>query len=213
MKLWVSCLVLVLGSCLSSSAMSPEECQPLVTPLSLADPSPMFGKMHFLMGFVENEVFNAILKVTDSSWVNISQSSASPNELLMTEGNKLNGTCISSKFTMTLEEDMAKIKTANLSCTFYSLPSCEGCLALNMNSSVVGLKDLLDMMKIESPTEADEVHTHAFYLLARNTTVDASDLEHFKKQAECLGFKGEPNYQFDPKNDFCEEGEGIFVAY
>ncbi|KAF3833447.1 hypothetical protein F7725_024651 [Dissostichus mawsoni] len=73
-------LLLVSGLFLSSWALTPEECQPLVTPLSLADPSMMYAKPNFLAGYNDNKVFRAILNETQSSWVEISASPLSPQE-------------------------------------------------------------------------------------------------------------------------------------
>ena len=68
MNLWFSTHFLVVGLLLSSSAVTPEECQPLVTPLSLADPSMMYDRMNFIMGYVDNNAYDAILKSTKRSW-------------------------------------------------------------------------------------------------------------------------------------------------
>ena len=44
------------------------------------------------------------------------------------------------------------------------------------------------------------VHSSFVFLFpARESTMKDSDLEHFKKQASCLGFTGEPDFHYDPK--------------
>lgn len=47
----------------------------------------MFGRKHAIMGYTDCEVFNSILKLTDSSWMEITKSGE--NDLVMMEGNKL----------------------------------------------------------------------------------------------------------------------------
>lgn len=47
----------------------------------------MFGRMHTIMAYTDCEVFNSILNMTDSSWVEITKSGE--NDFVMMEGNKL----------------------------------------------------------------------------------------------------------------------------
>lgn len=47
----------------------------------------MFGRMYTIMGYTDCEVFNSILKITDSSWVEVTKSGE--NDLVLMEGNKL----------------------------------------------------------------------------------------------------------------------------
>ena len=39
----------------------------------------------------------------------------------------------------------------------------------------------------------------SFFFPAKERTLKDSDLEKFKQQASCLGFSGEPDFEFDPK--------------
>ncbi|WP_289465602.1 hypothetical protein, partial [Klebsiella pneumoniae] len=140
MNLWSSRLVLVAGWFLCSSALLPEECQPLVTPLSLADPSMMYGRTNFIMGYTDHPAFNNILKVTDSSWLTISQSPANPKEAIMDEMNKINGKCFSLAINLTIDGDTATAKfylplIINTTSVFNVLPSCDGCLVLSGNTT------------------------------------------------------------------------------
>lgn len=47
----------------------------------------LYGRVNVFMGYTDNDVFNAILKKTDSSWIEITKSGAS--EVLMVEYNKM----------------------------------------------------------------------------------------------------------------------------
>lgn len=49
----------------------------------------LFGKMHFIAGYTNNDAFKAILNITDNSWVEFSEVPGNPEELVMFESNKL----------------------------------------------------------------------------------------------------------------------------
>ncbi|XP_041868087.1 uncharacterized protein LOC121656920 [Melanotaenia boesemani] len=213
MNLWLSGYLLFAALFLSSSAPTPEECQPLITPLSLADPSVMYGKMHFLVGFTDHEVYKASLKLTDSSWVKITASPSSTTEVIMSQENRMNGICLSSRSNVTIEGNTGGATHTNMSLTFQVLPSCKGCLVFSANSTLKNAKEILQLMQMGSLTEVDEIHGRALYLLANELTLKESDLEHFKKQASCLGFSGDPDYTYNPEKSFCKEGEGIRMPF
>ncbi|GLD70144.1 uncharacterized protein AKAME5_002146400 [Lates japonicus] len=195
---------------LCSSALTPEECKPLVTPLSLADPSMMFGRTNFLVGYTDTELYNNMLKVTDSSWLNISASDT-PNKVIISQENKMGGKCLSSLVGVTIDGDTATTSYANVTSVFHLLPSCDGCLVFNINSRARNIEKFLSLMNMTST--AEEITTHALYLLGPESTLKDSDLEHFKKQASCLGFSREPDFVYNPENGFCAEGEGIKMPF
>ncbi|XP_049457600.1 uncharacterized protein LOC125904306 isoform X4 [Epinephelus fuscoguttatus] len=208
MNLWISSQLLVVGLFLSTSALTPEECQPLVTPLSLADRSIMYGRTNLIAGYSDGEVFNNILKLTESCWVNLSPSSSADRDV-MSEENKINGTCVSTTVNVTIDSNTMTMSLANLTSVLQLLPSCDGCLLFNVNSTARNLKKLLDKMNFNSNVTEDEINFQALYLMSRESTLKDSDLEHFKQQASCLGFSREPDFLYDPKNEFCAEGEGV----
>ncbi|KAK2830939.1 hypothetical protein Q5P01_018870 [Channa striata] len=198
-------LFLVVGLFLSSSALTPEECRPLVTPLSLADPSMMFGRTNLIVGYTDHEVYKNILKATDSSFLNMTASPSSPNEIVVSEQSRMNGVCFASTSNITIDGNAAKSLYANISAVFHLLPSCDGCLVFSVNSTGRNIDQLLKLVNLT--TTEKEIRAYTVYLLARETTLKDSDLEHFKQQASCLGFSREPDYHYDPKKEFCREGE------
>uniref|UniRef100_A0A3Q3H269 Apolipoprotein M n=1 Tax=Labrus bergylta TaxID=56723 RepID=A0A3Q3H269_9LABR len=208
MDLWFSSVFLVVGLFLSSSAQTPEECKPLVTPLSMADPSVIYGRMNLIMGYVDNGIFNDILKATESSWVNMSMSTSSPNDLVMAQLYKMNGTCIRSNLTLNIEGDTAKSQS---NFTFQLMPNCDGCMVTTVNSTFMNINNSLQKMNFSSPTDKPEINARALYLFARGMTLEESDLEVFKKQASCLGFTREPDFHYNPENEFCKEDEGVMI--
>ncbi|XP_070778314.1 saxitoxin and tetrodotoxin-binding protein 1-like [Enoplosus armatus] len=205
MNMWFSSHFLVVGLFLSSSALTPEECQPLITPLSLVDPSMMYGRTNFIMGYTDNDVFNTMLKSTESSWMKITP--IGPKELLMSQMNKINGTCFASKANATIDGNTATTSLINITSTFHILPSCEGCLIFSINSTARNFDKWLDLMKFNSAVK-EEFTARTLYLMGSNSTLTDSDLERFKQQASCLGFSREPDFHYDPKKGFCVEGEG-----
>ncbi|XP_032395341.1 uncharacterized protein LOC116704168 isoform X3 [Etheostoma spectabile] len=101
--MWISSSFLVAGLFLSTSALTPEECQPLVKPLPLIEPSMMYGRWITIAGYVDGEGFNAILKATESTWVNVTQSPSSPNVVVTHEKDKINGTCVDFAVNVTID--------------------------------------------------------------------------------------------------------------
>ncbi|XP_074469159.1 uncharacterized protein LOC141754157 [Sebastes fasciatus] len=213
MNLWLSSHFLVAGLFLSSSALTPEECQPLVTPLSLADRSMIYGRMNFIAGYTDNEVYNAMGKFTQSYWMNITASPSSPNEVISTQQNKMNGTCFTSTVPITIDGNTATLPIANITTVFHLLPSCDGCLLMSFNITARNLNKMSQMLNVNSNITGEEINFRGVYLMARESTVKDSDMEHFKQQASCLGFSREPDFFYDPKNSFCAEGEGIKITF
>uniref|UniRef100_A0A8C6MDK9 Uncharacterized protein n=1 Tax=Nothobranchius furzeri TaxID=105023 RepID=A0A8C6MDK9_NOTFU len=200
MNLWLSGVILFASLFLCSSAPTPEECNQLVKPLSFADPSVMIGRMHFIAGYTNHKVSKAILKITDSSWVNIKASPSSNTQVLMIQEDKLGGVCLGSTVRVTIDGDTARASVPNMNSVFHVLPSCNGCLLVSINSTARHVKEFLKIMKIKETFEDDELHVQSLYLLSREFTLTDSDLEHFKKQASCLGFSGEPDFRYNPTN-------------
>ncbi|XP_074469163.1 uncharacterized protein LOC141754163 [Sebastes fasciatus] len=209
MNLWLISHFLVAGLFLSSSALTPEECQPLVTPLSLADPSMMLGLSNFMAGYSDNKVYNAILKLTQSSSMNITESPSNPSEVVMSQKNRINGTCSASTSNVIFDGNTASVSIANVTSMFHLLPTCDGCMLFSINVTARNLDKLLHKIEFNHDVTEEEIHAHALYLMGPGSTLKDSDLEHFKQQASCFGFSGEPDFLYDPKNGLCAEGEGI----
>ncbi|KAM9737824.1 uncharacterized protein ACNS7B_013375 [Menidia menidia] len=212
MNLWLSCSILSVALFLSSSAPTPEECQPLVTPLLITD-SLMGKKFNFYAGFTDQEIYRDVLKITDSSWITFTESPSNKSEVIMSQENRLNGTCFGSKAKIDMTGEMIETRLPNMTWTLQRLPSCDTCLVLEINSTMTNNKDMLNFIKLDRVSVPDEIQARAVYLFSTELTVKDSDLEHFKKQASCFDFSGELHYLFNPEKTFCKEGEGIKLPY
>ncbi|XP_030271278.1 uncharacterized protein LOC115580777 [Sparus aurata] len=209
MNLQFSSCFLFLGLFLSVSTLTPEECQPLVTPLSLEDPSMLHGMTHFITGYTDSAVYNELLNASDSYWMNITASPSSDKTLVCHQEHKLNGICYGMTVSFTIDGNVVTVNVGNMSAEYHVLPGCDGCVVLSGNSTVKDLNQYFGYMNYESSIKTDNmVNARVFYLMAKERTVKDSDLEKFKQQASCLGFSGEPDFDFDPKTDLCKEGEG-----
>ncbi|XP_038134639.1 saxitoxin and tetrodotoxin-binding protein 2-like [Cyprinodon tularosa] len=208
MNLWLSTLLFA-SLLLRSSALTPEECQPLVSPISLADPSVLYGEKVFLAGYADHDFYKSLLKLTDSSWTNLTASPAGNNEIVMNQRNRMNGTCIKYSSTAKIEGNTLITSKLNMTSEFQVLPSCDGCMVININITSKNLKRALEVMKMSYMDMPDELNAHALYILGRRQTLTDSELEHFKKQASCLGFSGELAFHYNPEKSFCKEDEGI----
>ncbi|KAF1382102.1 hypothetical protein PFLUV_G00160960 [Perca fluviatilis] len=198
MNLWLSAHFLVAGLFLSCSALTSEECQPLVTPLSLVDPSMMYGRSNFLVGYVDHDIYRGILKTTESSWMNFT-ASPSANEVVMSQTNKMNETCLASSVKVTIDGNTATTSIANTTSVFHFLPSCDGCLVMSINATVRDLDKFATMLKLNVDVSGEEVNVRALYLLGREATLKDSDLERFKQQASCRLGSESRRLLYDPK--------------
>lgn len=52
-------------------------------------PLQISGKMHFIMGYIDNDFFKSILSKTNSSWIQISEVPDDPKTLNMFESNRM----------------------------------------------------------------------------------------------------------------------------
>ncbi|XP_030266417.1 uncharacterized protein LOC115577661 [Sparus aurata] len=211
MNLWVSSPFLFVGLVLSVSALTPEECKPLITPLSLTERSTLHKTVNFIMGFTDSDAYNHILKFTESSWMRLSPSASGDHELSVHQENRINGSCFGSMVNTTIEGNTLSSSVGNISSTFQLLPSCDGCLLFNVHSHARDLNKFLRLVNLTADFP-EEIRTHAVYLMAEKTTLTDADVEHFKKQASCLGFNREPDFSYDPKHELCKEGEGHTVT-
>nr|BAH23804.1 F-acid glycoprotein [Neoditrema ransonnetii] len=195
----------------SSSALMAEECENLITPTSPIDPSTISGRFNVLMAYTNVSIFKAILEITNSSWMNISASPLDPNDAVMYEMNKINGTCIASTVNMTIRGNTADASFANVTSVFQVLLSCDNCLLITANSTVNNGKKFLEALNLSTDDVDDtqSVSGPSLYLMAREST--DVDVEHFKRQASCLGFTGEPDFIHQPEQSFCQKDEGIIM--
>ncbi|XP_068188686.1 uncharacterized protein [Antennarius striatus] len=213
MNLCFGGFVLLAGAFLSVSALTPEECQPLITPVSLADRSMIYGRHNFLAGYTDHEALKLFLKVTQSTWVRFSASESNPNEAALFEDNKMNGQCYESNVNALIEGDKMKMLLTNWTSVFQVLPSVDGCHVFNFNNTVRNIDGFLKMFNIDKTFGDEEIHACGLYLMCKQSSVTDSDLESFKKQAGCLGYSGELDFQYDPQNGFCTEGAGTVVDF
>ncbi|KAK9527089.1 hypothetical protein VZT92_015751 [Zoarces viviparus] len=208
MNLWLSSHFLVAGLFLSSSALTPEECQPLITPLSLADPAMMYGRFNFIMGYTDNEIYNDILRMTQSTWMNVTPSPSGSNTVIFSEENKINGTCVSAKVNTTIDGNTGTTTFFNSTSAFQILPGFDGFLVFSSQNTLRNVDEMLSLLKLNRKTTVKEFNFRALFLMGNGTSLEDSHLDHFKRQASCLGFSKDPDFIYDPKNGFCAEGEG-----
>ncbi|XP_074542742.1 uncharacterized protein LOC141802867 [Halichoeres trimaculatus] len=202
MNLWFSSLLLVVGLFLSSSAQSVEECRPLVTPLPTFEPR--FGKWTFIMGYINSEPFKKLFRTTLSQWIDFRRTSPDDRELIEDIGIRHTTHCKYGSSPFTVVRNFAVTDKSGFSCTFHSLPTCKSCLVYTVNSR--NTNELLHIMNITTPKSIDEVKDYrALYLMSKRSTVCDDELERFKEQARCLGFTGEPDFEYDPKHSFCNK--------
>ncbi|XP_077446524.1 uncharacterized protein LOC144066961 [Stigmatopora argus] len=210
-----ACFFLLLAlACSGAMAVpTPDECTPLVAPQPLNERAKLIGTMKMISGFTDHVAYNAILKITDNTRFTMSADERNDKDLHFFEEMKLNGTCYGTKGNITVDGHVMSAKMLNFSSTLQMLPTCDGCMVMNINSSAHDLKTFLEAYGIHlDNVDNDEIHVHALYLFATDeNSVKDAELEHFKKQAACLGFSGEPNFVLDPKHEYCDKDKVIML--
>uniref|UniRef100_A0A3B3BVL0 Uncharacterized LOC112162528 n=1 Tax=Oryzias melastigma TaxID=30732 RepID=A0A3B3BVL0_ORYME len=180
MRLWLSCHLLFAGISLNVFAATPEECELLVTPVSLADPSVILGKTNYLAGYTDYAPFKGILKATDSSWLNITESPSNiTSEVLMSQENRINGTCVGSTVKMTLEGLRARVAFTEMDATLSVLPSCDGCFVFYINYTANDVKKLLEHINVSDKDLADQAQGRSLYLMGRKQQMKEQKKAHF----------------------------------
>uniref|UniRef100_A0A3Q3GW99 Uncharacterized LOC110002067 n=1 Tax=Labrus bergylta TaxID=56723 RepID=A0A3Q3GW99_9LABR len=204
MNLLFSSLFLVAGLFLSSSALSVEECRPLITPLPRFEPvSLLCWVCRLALAF---RIFSILFKTTKSQWVDFIQTSPDHKEFVQDIGISLGASQIVSTSNYSAFVLIFYFPESNFTCTYHSLPTCEGCLLYTVDSRTNN--QLIHIMNIDEPKTIAEVKSYrAFYLMAKESTIKHHELAHAMKQAKCLGFTGEPDFIYDPKDTLCDKDE------
>ncbi|XP_041647273.1 uncharacterized protein LOC121512187 [Cheilinus undulatus] len=202
MNLAFSALFLILGSFLSSSATSVEECRALVTPLSTFEPQ--LGRWNFVLGFIDSKPHQVLFKTTQTQWIEyVKTGSDSQPEYQQLIGIKHTTYCKYGTFPMTFHSNSAVMDKSNFTCTYQSLPTCEDCLLYLINARNNDI--IVNSMDNPDPQTISQVkHYRAFYMMTKGNSIKHSDFLHAMKQARCLGFTGEPDRP-GPASEYCEK--------
>ncbi|CDQ77430.1 unnamed protein product [Oncorhynchus mykiss] len=169
-----------------TAAPAPEDCGHLVKLLAQEDQHTIFGKWIFIEGFSNHEMFNALLRKTNSSWIEILPTSHTET-VLLNQGNLIDGKCLDSSANMTFSKNIWQISQNNITATGHFLLSCPDCLVMDLNSTM------------------DEVHIRSLYIFGKSRTLPEADLKQFQKQAECLQYPQPAQFSYDGVTEFCAE--------
>ncbi|MEQ2215143.1 hypothetical protein XENOCAPTIV_028230 [Xenoophorus captivus] len=188
-------LAIILVSLLSFSATAPsgDECSQLTRELTAEQLDEILGCWILIEGTVKNDFFGPVLDFIESMWMVLNRT-ADSHTLRLDQANRL-------------------------AARQQPIPMKEQCLRIAMNVTLVSGKGL----ELYIPTAASYhrflhtcsdcllMHTYnkdndfqMLYLFGRNTTVAASDLNTFRKQAECLQFPLPSKFQYN-RTELCPE--------
>uniref|UniRef100_A0A3P8WSX4 Uncharacterized protein n=1 Tax=Cynoglossus semilaevis TaxID=244447 RepID=A0A3P8WSX4_CYNSE len=183
MNLWLRAHFLLAGLILCSSAPTQDECETLLQPVSLKN----IAKVRSM----------SVLRVSCPPVPSCLLSSC-PRALVSLDDNSV----------------VVPSSDANITTSFHVLPGSEDVMVFSCNSTFSGdIDGLLQFLNLDVLGSPPEGVIRSLYLMSHHTTVKDSDLKQFKQQASCLGFQGEPVFQYDPKNGFCSEDETIKVEF
>ncbi|XP_007238277.1 saxitoxin and tetrodotoxin-binding protein 2 isoform X3 [Astyanax mexicanus] len=164
-------------------------CEGLTKPLDLKDDySSIMGRWIFTEGIADHDLFTNILKTVSSSWVAFSPGS-SKDTVILTQGNKLNGTCEFQMDNTTIKNSTIYVTEKEIPTEGNLIPSCPECLTFSFTSQV----------KNET--------VKSLYFFTRSPKVSESEKDLYWKQAACLGFRTEPQYSYDGVTEFCEKDQ------
>ncbi|KAL7886227.1 hypothetical protein AOLI_G00065220 [Acnodon oligacanthus] len=170
---------------LTISQAADPSCEDLTKPLVLEDDySSIMGKWIFTEGIANHPLFTNILLTVNSSWVEFAPSSLK-DTVILSQGNMLNGKCEFTTINATVKNNTFFATEKEIMSEGDFLPSCSGCLTMHFNS------------QINSTT------INTLYLFTK--APKASEMDQYWKQAECLGFKKEPQFSYDGVTEFCQE--------
>ncbi|KAK6298911.1 hypothetical protein J4Q44_G00304210 [Coregonus suidteri] len=169
-----------------TAAPAPEDCGHLVKLLAPEDQHTIFGKWIFIEGFSDHELFNAILRKTNSTWIEIFPTSHNET-VLLNQGNLIDGKCLNSSVNMSFSKNSLQITQNNVTSTGHFLQTCPDCLIMHFSSTMAG------------------VHVRSLYIFGKTRTLPESELKPFRKQAECLQYPQPAQYSYDGVTEFCAE--------
>ncbi|KAG8003797.1 Ras-related protein Rab-33B [Nibea albiflora] len=185
--LFASVLVSLLS--FSSAAPTADNCS---QPLTVKELDKILGKWVFIEGVSNNDLFDSVLMNTESLWIKI-KTTADNRTLVLEQANRLvpqphlqqEDRCLQFAPNLTFINDEiidVHLKVAATNHRF--LHSCSDCLLMY--------------------TYTNENNYTSLYLFGRNTTLEASDMETFRKQATCFQFPLPAKFQYDPsKGSWC----------
>lgn len=167
-----------------------EMCEPLLKHQEITDLTQLMGKWVFLEGFVSHKMFIDFLKTVSSAWMDWTPTPDTDN-ILMTQGNKLNGNCVFSRSNGSMVNSV-----------FHATEIYEGQALTTKGWVLPSGKDTL-IMRLDSIMGGQKIY--ALYMFGRSSQASATDKGNFQKQAECLGWIRQAHYTYDGVTELCEE--------
>lgn len=185
------CLALLALSSLTAASDSPD-CEKLLQPLE--DRSQISGKWIFHAGTSDNSELLKELKTVNNSWIELSPIADSDDFTLHWGDKRLDGNCdygtVNSSFSVNSTKVTFHFNSSTHEHVGKHLKTCPDCI-LWIDTSVM------------ETASKETIKGRNLYLFTKSGTLDASDLEVFKKQAECLNFPSD--FHFGEGTDLCSE--------
>ncbi|XP_062379989.1 saxitoxin and tetrodotoxin-binding protein 1-like isoform X3 [Sardina pilchardus] len=168
-------------------------CEELVKPLNVEDLTPMLGKWLFLSGFSDKKLFQDILKVVNSSWMDLTPSGQA-DSFIMTQGNKHDGKCEFVTFNITLKNSVLHV----IEMEFEGLP---------LNVEVTVLSSGADYLTVIMDHKLPHINISSLYLFGRSAKLLETEQQTFQKRAECLGYTSPAPYTYDGVTELCDQAK------
>ncbi|KAL7863579.1 hypothetical protein SRHO_G00125630 [Serrasalmus rhombeus] len=178
--------VLVFLSLLAVHQAADPNCEDVIKPSVLEDS--VIGKWLLIEGISNNPKLTNILKMMNSSWMEFSPG-LSKDTLILRRGGMLHGDCQISSMNITFKNSTFYASVNNVTIVIDLLHSCSDCMTLSFRR------------QMENTT------MRSLFLLTKRPKASESEMDLYWKQAECLGFKREPQFSYDGVTGQCHIDE------
>ncbi|XP_033894360.2 uncharacterized protein LOC117423066 [Acipenser ruthenus] len=183
----------VVFSLMALCSSAPLECSDTVKPIAIWNPNEVYGKWFIIAASNDYKPYIDMFKTFRNSWMDLQP--VSDSNFTIKQG-MLFEKCIwtTEYFTMTNHSGLLTYTMRNnTSGTF--MATCPNCLLMSFTS--------LDGSNVAK----------SFYIFARSRKFEASDLEKFKQQVECLGLPP-PVFIDNQETELCpEEGTSVITSH
>ncbi|XP_055743215.1 300 kDa antigen AG231-like isoform X1 [Salvelinus fontinalis] len=178
-------LVVALLALASLNAASAPLCKELVKPLLLEDHTEIYGKWVYVMGSTDHSVFQKALGTLKSSWIDLSATS-DQQVVTLRWGDRIDGKCVVGATNATISGTTSTVHIHLSEHKGQYLETCHDCL-------------------LWSDTSRNGDITGRYLLLfTRSGKMDATYLDTYKNQAECLNFP-EKHHTYDGETELCPD--------
>uniref|UniRef100_A0A8C6WNA8 Uncharacterized protein n=1 Tax=Neogobius melanostomus TaxID=47308 RepID=A0A8C6WNA8_9GOBI len=208
MRLCVSAVLLLLLA-LTRAAPGPgsEECSKFSI---LKDKTQILGRTYMLVAFTDNNLSRNAFGLISSLWSTITETQTG---FSVAQFNKMNGTCLESRFNMTTSGDTIKVLMHGMMTESQLLNFSNTSLILDLRATAKNITTMIQKfhlaryVNLGPSVTSQDLKAHNLYLISKEPDLNEMDLQRFRAHAKCKGFTGEPDFLRNSREEYCTEEE------